>query len=164
MIRNVLFSSIALLSLGLAACGGGDGDSGSGVDSSKALSDVTPAEQQDLCDYGQSLVSAEDSKSLGCYFSAIFFSETEADCQTAYDACMAEPDNTEQSCDLGTPPDCASEVTVGEMEACAREQANAVTAAAGSLSCASDPAELESLNELPPACKAVETKCPALFE
>ena len=160
-------SALAFLSLsfGFAACGGGDGG-GSGVEGSKALTELDATERQDLCDYGQSLVSEADSNKVSCYFAALFFSETEEDCQAAYDACIADPEGSvEESCNVDeTPPACAADVTVAEIEACAREQANAVSTLANSLSCSSDPSELETAGELPPACKAVEAKCPELFE
>lgn len=167
MIKNKSLSSLAFLSLsaGAFACGGGDGG-GSGVEGSKALTELDATERQDLCDYGQSLVSDADSTKVSCYFAALFFSETEQDCQTAYDACIADPDDSvEETCSIDeAPPACAADVTVSEIEACAREQAAAVSSLADSLSCASDPAELEDIGELPPACKAVETKCPELFD
>lgn len=169
MSKNKFTSTLAILSLslGLAACGGGDGaGGGSGVDGSKTLTELNATERQDLCDYGLSLVSDADSTKVSCYFAALFFSETEEECQAAYDACIADPDDSiEETCNIDdNPPACAADVTVAEMEACAREQANAFSTLADNLSCTSDPGELADFGELPPACKAVQAKCPELFE
>lgn len=170
MKTNKLFlSALTIFSLSAAACGGdddGNGGGGSGVEASKALTELTAAERQDVCDYGDSLFSKTDSKKFGCFFSAIFATENEAECQTAYEACLAGPDDAESgfSCPVEEePPACAAEITVGEMEACARDQAKQVSSALSTLSCASDGSELSSLSEVPPSCKPIVAKCPELF-
>lgn len=164
MKTKLLLPILASCLLSFTACG--DDDEGLGVDSSKSLSEVTPAEAQEICDWGDTLISEDDDKMIGCYIEGIFADQS-GGCQAAFDACMAAPaevDDTDDSCDIDTLPACASEVTVGEMETCMRAQAESFTTLGKSLSCESTSGDLENLDDMPAACEAANTKCPALFD
>jgi hypothetical protein len=161
----------ALLSsclLSFSACGGGEGSSG--VDGNKTLNNVTADEAVDLCEYANSRISDADTKKMNCYFTAIFQSETEEGCQTIFDSCIAAPDTepVEDDCadagsDLETLPECASMVTVAEVEACMNAQAADYSTLANSLSCTTPADELEEPPR-PAACQALDEKCPGILD
>ncbi len=153
-----------MISIPLAACGGSDG--GSGVDRSKTLDAVTAEEAMDICESAADLVSEEDSIRVNCYFGAIIAAalDPEVDCETEAQACIDNPEPSEEddcAVDDADLPECASMVTVGEIEDCQEANADAFAELADSISCDTD---LESVGEQEPECAEIQEKCPELFE
>lgn len=152
-------------SLCVAACGGGDGG-GSGVDASKDLLSLSDSEIESLCEYSVSTSDAAHLKEINCYSQAVFTTQMMGDCETEFEACMAEPDGEEFDCSTAADdmfPDCADQVTVGEMETCFEAQSAATNAI--SISCSTDPEDINDLfdQEPPAGCQAIIAKCPDLF-
>jgi hypothetical protein len=159
-----LLSSLALAA-SLAACSGGDdGGGSSGVDSSKTLDQVSDSEAMSLCVYFNAQLSQDDIHTIDCYAEGIF--QTEGDCQTIADECLAMPADTADDCSdvtAGDLPACANMVTVGEMEACFNAQSAQLSGFADDVSCSSSQEDFQALQELPSACQTVQSKCPDLF-
>lgn len=162
--------SSLLLAFAVAACSGGDGG-GSGVDSSKVLTDLTDADEIALCEHFSSTEAGleDDNAKITCYYQGISAALEGGDCQATTDACIAAemPGEPEDCSTAGDEmyPSCASMVTVGDMEACFGAFFDQAANFADGLSCATDLAEFETvLSALPQACLDVQTKCPDLFE
>lgn len=161
---NILIASCLLAG---TACTGG-GDEGSGVDGSKTLNNVTAEEAVDICEYEASRLNAGDSKKLGCYYAGIFQTQTEQACQTLFDACMAEASTeptdscADAAAELETLPECASMVSVAEIENCASAASAGISALANSLSC-STPGEEIGEPARPVECAAIDEKCPGIL-
>jgi hypothetical protein len=154
------FLSVAIFSLGLAACGG---DGGSQVDGSKKMTDLTAAEKTQLCDEGKDEAAshADAVKKLGCYLaSAISGTCTEADVQT----CLAQPDSEPDSETCHVDVTAACTATVGELRACSDASFAALESATNGLTCANFADKLGALQNEPAACATAKQKCPELFE
>lgn len=178
-----------LLMMGVAfmmpACGDDDDDGGggagvepvdTGLPDDKTLSDLDEGDQEAICDAIDGLVGPE----VQCVGAALFigiFSEDAAACQATFDACIADPEqfaednelepDDEEECSVDEiPEDCSA--TVGELEACFSEQAAAIQSLINNFQCAellaSEGEALGALEELGPACQAVEEKCPGIFD
>lgn len=167
--KNFLFCAfVGAASFSLVACGGGDGDGGgSGVSRSKNLTEVTPAEAVKICEY----VSAEPPvyDELSCKIGAIFSSQGDEEaCNTAYEACLAEPDDEEEDdCsdaadDLENLPACAADITVGQFEDCIDAQVDLANELNGIIQCGSEDG-LDRLEERPAICTQLQETCPDLF-
>ena len=153
MFRPAMIMTTLVASL---ACGGG----GSGVDESKALSDLSDDEKASLCEDRAS--DFEASTKLTCYATAIGTATCEADAQ----ACIDESANDDPCADVATDefPACASEVTVGEFGDCYDAQVVRVKDVAADINCDSDlEAIFTMLSELPAECDQVEMDCPDLL-
>ncbi len=157
-----------LVALPLVACGGGSGDGALGTDIAPdtRLSELSQEESNELCEASSAEFDSRDSESVSCYFLAQLTSSSQEQCQAAYDQCMQDPvevtDCEEDALDTAELPDCASEVTVGEMESCFQAQADMMRELEASLSC--DPeADDVALPETPEECQRLEDKCPELF-
>jgi hypothetical protein len=121
----------------------------------------------------QTITKAE-SQRFSCTFVGILTSaqadgDKVAACKTAFDACMSSPeepdDSGEDSCAIDSTKikNCTT-VTVAEVSACIRDMASAFKRAAAEVSC-EKPESLEAAGgERPASCKAVDEKCPALFD
>jgi hypothetical protein len=96
-----LASALVALTLGLAGCGGGSGDSTSGLPASEKLVDLTDGEKAQLCDWAVA--------KFGGYGST---------CNSDW-SFMTYPDQASCVADGSSPtgtPNC--QATVGQMEAC----------------------------------------------
>ncbi len=154
------------LALVLLACSGGD-NGGSGVDSSKAITDVTVAEAVDICEWSEGLIDEQTDHNIDCFFTAWFDAETPELCQAAYDACLAQDPESSSDCDdvsVDQLPECASMFTIGEMEGCIEARASLVKSAFSTLTCSSTESDLEDLDQTPSACTAIERDCPDLLD
>lgn len=150
-----------------AACGDDGGTSG--VDGDKSLDQLSPAEATDLCDWGASLLAQDEVTRFACYYAALVFNQDSDACEAMAQECIdeAEPiDPDDIECTFQDElPACASEVTVAEVEACARDALGILIDIAEDISCDSDPEEIDLLAlEEPASCQAIEEKCPELFE
>jgi hypothetical protein len=164
---------LALLvsSLGLAACGGGggdgiNGDEGSGLDGSRTLDTLTDEERVQLCEYSESLQDLDAGPQLRCYLIGIFQSSEGGNCQEIADACIATAEPASRMCESAAEleyPECASLVSVSEMETCKVAQVTQLNS--NSISCDSTDEEVsEAINpSYPAACAPAQEKCPALF-
>lgn len=135
-----------------AACGG---SSGTGIDSQKPLSELTPTETMKLC---QVVVSEilEPARRLGCYASAYGEATCVADAQMCLDELKAD---AEGACDqAGQAMGCAAQLRAGQVEQCARALGDWLGPYADKASCEkveipSDPPDMD-------ACSAVLEQCP----
>lgn len=151
---------------GAATIDSGTQYNGSGVDGSKALTDLDAAEKLTVCDYVETLISDEENQKFYCILAGLSFSSIPDECQMAYDACLANPDETNDKfdCPLGeNPPDCAANVTVADIEACAHDRADKIIGIANGVNCASMGSEVAGATDLPPSCQTLLTNCPDLF-
>jgi hypothetical protein len=160
--------TISILCGVLAACGGDD--DGSGVDPDKPFGDATVEDAQAFCEYLDGLVSPEASQKVECYVEGILGAQQgRGDCQMIADDCLAEPIEEEPNecneideADLAELPECASQVTFGEYEACVDAYASLNLDVAAAISCETDLEELFS-QELPDACMQIQEDCPELI-
>jgi hypothetical protein len=151
------FFSVAIFSLGLAACGGD-----SQVSGSKKMTDLTAAEKQDLCDEGKDSAAAHADaiKKIGCYLSSAFTGTcSETDVQT----CLAKPDDPPdaETCHVDVTAACTA--TVGELRACSDATFAALESATNGLTCANFADKFGTLQTEPAACATAKQKCPELF-
>src|SRR5688572_19000269 len=116
--------TMAILCGVLAACGGDD--DGSGVDPDKPLSEATVEDAMALCEYLEALDDPGVEQRIDCYVDAIVAEDQgEGECQALADECLSDPIEEDASecpeideSDLDEFPDCASQVSFGEIEAC----------------------------------------------
>lgn len=149
----------------------------SGVDGSKKISEVTPAEAQSICDASEAAGKdfAEANKDGLCAFTASFaaaFGGAGADpvalCQTALDACKDAPLVTEAStCNAATAA-AGCEATVAELEDCYNDSLKTLSDLFGDLgskSCTdltTPDTTTEPTTAAPSAaCTSLATKCPS---
>lgn len=168
--------TLAALACGLAACKQDPAGLDSGIAADKQGTELTPAEQAQLCEardeYAASLISPSEAATQACTLTGILFvvlmGGDQAACETIRDGCLDEPSETTGggTCDLGVDwTTCMA--TVAELEACYEENADALAAATRSLSCAkveeykTNPPTTESQNG--PACSSAEAKCPTVL-
>jgi hypothetical protein len=175
--------------LGLGACGDdGPGRLSTGVDGSKPLGTVTPAEADQICKSSQTWITkavAEDKqRQLACRLGGLFAAaagvglgggtggmsdaQLQATCKTASDQClMAAPTapTTPASCQ-SFPAGCMA--TVAEYEACLNDIPPAVDMTLTALPTCDKVTTLGLLslaglaNSLPATCRTFQTKCSAV--
>jgi hypothetical protein len=139
-----------------------------GVDGTKNVSDLTPAEVQQICDATEEAVDREFSEARRCRLVGVttgFQGENPAaDCQAAEQQCLEAPEETATECNV--PSDC--DITVGEYEACINDSLAVYGSVFGSAP------ECEGLTQdklliwalglagfqEPASCAIVEEKCP----
>jgi hypothetical protein len=148
-----------IMAIGLAACGG---DGGSGVDGDKKLAELTPAEQQALCEESaaQAEANEDDALKVGCYLQASLFGQCS---EAAVQQCISQAQNAPQEGECQTDVTDACTATVGELRACFDAQVDALGDIASKINCENALTLLGSAPE-PAACKTAESKCPELFE
>jgi hypothetical protein len=155
------FLSMAIFSLGLAACGGGGG--GSEVAGSKKMTDLTAAEKQQLCEEGKDdAASHEDAvNKLNCYLQSAISGTCD---ETAVQACLAQASSGSGSGECHTDVTAACTATVGEIRACGDATFAAVETATNGMNCTNFGDKLAALNGAEPAaCVTAQQKCPELF-
>jgi hypothetical protein len=156
--------------------GSGSGDFSTGVSGDKPLSDLTPAEVEQLCDdldayYTNSSVTS-DLQELSCRFAGLFgaaFAGAESDeavqavCQMAYDSCQAEPSESTWECGPAS-GECTA--TVSELMACTKDSAEGLNQAKEQFPECSE-LTLDDLEAAPSAegaeptsCTTFQMKCP----
>lgn len=164
--RNLarLFLISALL-LPMAACKGP-----TGVKGDKQLSELSEDEKKTACenisDYYDKEVGDERLVRFACTFTAAFTS-SEAECDVALEACIAEGMVSESEDSCVVDGEVACDATVEEYEACLDEQIEATVEFIDSFSCAAifgeggdSPGVGPETGEL---CTALAQKCPGLF-
>jgi hypothetical protein len=158
---------LAVLVCAVAACGGDD-DGNSGVDPEKTLDQVTIEEAMDLCEWSVDQVQ-DDFVRFSCFVEAIADSQgdPDADCEALAEECIDDPpgeDAVECEVDPDTfedsLPDCASEITVADLEDCYAALIDTIEDAAGDISCDSVPV----IDAFPDACVDIDDRCPDLFD
>lgn len=156
-----LVAVLFAFSIAGAACSSG----GSGVSSSKPLSDFTQEDADKFCAYVDDVYADldDDFLKIYCYAFSSFFAEGE-ECEMLAQECIEEGFDEEEEeefeCELGDLPECASEVTAGELEDCLEEEADDVESFARTVNCDTD---FEQDLPLTPACQRIEDKCPGFF-
>jgi hypothetical protein len=167
---------------GTAGDTGGTAGSGftTGLDGTLALSEMTDEQQIAGCEAGdeymKSQVDPEMMKTVSCVYSGMMSGMMGMTCQEAYDGCMAEPLETEEtdcSEDIDDLSAC-TDVTIAELEACFTaefSQNMEMLSEMAAMTCddieaaMSDP-EGGGMMEEPPtpaACEGLDEKCPAFF-
>ena len=166
--RRAGLLGLALAAMVAAACGGDDDGGSSGVEGDKTLDQLTPQEATDLCEWGLSLLEGDEFERLDCYLEALLSTPDAETCEEVAQECIdnAEPsDPADGECTFEDPPACGSEVSVAEIEACARDSFALIEDVIEAVDCDFDPEDLEDLDvEQPASCALVEEKCPELFE
>jgi hypothetical protein len=178
MIAKRAFLPLFALSLALSACKQDEPTVDSGVTESKLGSDLTPAEQDQLCeavfDFTAEIITPAEAKRAACTFEAVLYVQLNggdaAACATLRDGCIDKPDEpgTEPAmCTLGI--DWAScMATVGEIEDCREENARATITALKSIDCAkieeykNDPPEMGE-PQLGEKCSLAQAKCASVL-
>ena len=122
---------------------------------------------QELATFLASQISEAEMKKLGCVLLAVAFTGgNAAACNQSLQECMSSsevtPSTEDASCDTERVQDCTA--TVAEMEACYEEMIGKLDSLASRASCSTSMADLQSLEQKPASCRAVEAKCPNLFE
>jgi hypothetical protein len=180
---------VLLVGLGLGLGCGGDGDgagASSGVTPSAQLGKLDTTQARQLCEWASSQVdesSFEPTKQQACTLFGISFTDNPTDCRAFADACVQAPDENdgiseEEEEELEEEEDdCATAMvdaelmgctaTVSEYEACVRAAVDAIERVFASLSC--EQAGMSDLEgdvaaQEPEACKALEAKCPDVFQ
>ncbi len=170
------FLICAPAALALVACGDDGAAPAPPFEASVAaetqISTLDAATSQSLCSEAEAYWNANTSESalirMNCTLTALIFGglgEGEgASCQDIVNACVAEgsvePENF--TCDEFIDTTC--QATVAEVSACLEAQVNALNSLAASISCSSSLQSLGNVGELPSGCRALQTKCPELFE
>lgn len=169
----------ALLALLLApACKDSDApDLDSGLPGDRTLGSLTPAEADQFCEasfaYEQDRVGAQELARLYCLLESLFDADGDpVACQTAVDACLADPSRAPTSADcitVNSTPACAA--TVADQEECAVGIVAAEQDVAREASCTNPDPLYEYISQLfandPPfnaACERIESLCPVQFE
>jgi len=174
---------VLALAVGLVACGSND-EGGhdvpaitDGLDGSRRLSDLTPAELDLFCDNGRAnyLPLSESSRELFCRIDGFFdnsdASNPEGACKEAVATCLAEAEPNEPEGDCEIPEKCV--VTVNEYAACLDEFSQLFRRGLDvvpSCSAAGDDAAALAFNEaslrlfeMPlNACQVLDEKCPEI--
>jgi hypothetical protein len=163
--HRTLFVACAGLLPAVHGCGGGGFNSR--VDGSKQLEDISADEAKQLCedanDYADSTIGSAELEKYGCSVAAIYtgagsVDDPKGDCQTAYDACIANPPGNTTSCDMATSPPCTA--TVDDYEKCIEETAAAIEDFVSSFSCDKVDELKDKTNPLQGAvCKKVSDTC-----
>ncbi len=158
------------LGLGAAACGddGNGGGGGSGISGSLKISELSEAQAIALCKEAANGSFGQGIKAGLCTFQGIIEEQISGgNCEEARDACMKEP-ITDCEADVKEGDfvsDC--DVTVGEYRKCMDDYGAVYQEVAKDITCDTDWEELQSGEEdpEPPAsCKAIEQKCPGVFD
>jgi hypothetical protein len=156
---------------------GGDTTGGTGFQSafpaSTQLSAMTDAERTALCAevnaYGVANVPDAEMDRAGCTLSAIVAVAMNANegqtCEQLVEACLAQPEEPGQDegpCDGLIEATCTA--TVGEISSCLDARLVQIQPLLA-LTCESTMEQLQSLEQdVPEGCKAMQAKCPELFE
>jgi hypothetical protein len=155
------FLSVAIFSLGLAACGS---DGGSQVAGSKKMTELTAAEKQQLCEEGKDeAASHEDAyNKLSCYLQAAVTGTCDP---TAVQTCLTQAATAPSTEECHVDVTAACTATVGELRACADATTSAVESAMSGISCSNYAAKFASLQGAEPAaCTTAKQKCAELFQ
>lgn len=160
----------AVLSFGLAACGGDDdGGGSSGVSSSTKISDLTEAQEKSLCEELNDKLKPlnENLKSAPCVAEGLASEAQGAGtCEEVRASCIDDAD------DPIAPDDCSvseaasdCDLTVGDYRECLDAMLKQAEDVFGKITCKSDPADLENLEEppTPEACKKIDEQCPDML-
>lgn len=152
------------------------------LDSDKTLSSLTTKERRQYCEdrthYVSSRVSPDDRRKIKCAAAASEVGSTGASavgkakavCQTVYQTCMSLPPPEPSSPCEGFPASAADcTATVGDANACAEDQADALEklASGADATCSRVGQTRRQMSQAPEtsdACSRVQLLCPKLFE
>jgi hypothetical protein len=150
----------AALALGLAACGGDDGDN-------RLISSLSPTEVDGVCQQWFDELSdaeIEDAAKVACVALASQFGQcTDAAIAECIPEMKAEIRSPEASCESSL--DVANcQVTVQQLFDCQNAMFGSIAALADETSCASPAPFPDDTQDLPEVCKVVQEKCPSAIE
>jgi hypothetical protein len=169
LITKTFAALFVSLLVALASCtGGGSGGGGSGVDDSKTVNNITATEATAICEYGKSPLSEADYKRGVCIFFGLQNGGNAEGCLIAFDQCMESTtgdgfkDCTDAAESVGTLPECASLITVAELEECLYAETALEASDLASISCDTSLDDLPEFKR-PFECEKVDELCPSLF-
>ena len=146
--------------------GGDDAGDDGGPDESTALSELSTAEATELCEALN--VTLDDAllslQTVTCYLGGLAMK----DCEGYVDGCLAKEPVGEApiECNLSSPaelPECAADVTVGDLTDCFDGLFDVWGALADEITCDSVPEDFdEEIAVLPEACEMLLDLCPDL--
>jgi hypothetical protein len=154
---------------------GGDAADDGGVDSNTTLDQLSEDDAQAFCDEVLGIFSADDFLVFGCTLTGILQEEQDPEqfnCETVTQDCIdAQEDVPEQEpvctidpTEVAVLPDCASDVTVGELQDCLEAFFSEFVDVLDSVTCDTGFDEVPPFpTELPEECAALEASCPELF-
>jgi hypothetical protein len=171
MKANSLAALFASLLLSGACAADLGSDSGSGVDDSKTVDQISAQEATAVCEYGSSAISDADYKKGLCTFSGFDRGGNPEGCQAVFEECMAAPlegpdaknDCSEAATVVGNLPACASQITIAEMQDCLHAEYAQMAAEISGVTCMTP---IEDIPEYvrPVECRTLDEQCPELFE
>jgi hypothetical protein len=175
MTRRRTFPLLTITLLGTIACGGQDGSKNtprvkSGIDESKPLNTLTPAEIEQLRESIAETMSTPEVREAFCVFAALvtqsfaeaFGLEPETSCEEQLDTCLSEPPTPssttpEQVAQLAT---CTA--TVGQYEACTNAVISKIQEVFGAVTCDFKPEEGAAPDPWNfTECETLEQLCPS---
>lgn len=153
--------SLATFSMIVVACSG-DGEN------DKELSAITPEESIAICERAVADFVDSDAQRVLCYANAIALaaSDPAVDCESEVQECLGRPVSVEPACrpfeqvDIDAFPQCATDVTVGQFEACQLAIVTTLSDTAADVSCDSDP---DALAQTPDSCLSLAEMCPSVY-
>lgn len=154
------------------------GDFSSGLSGDKQLGSLTDQEFAGLCqklhDYVSTSSFLEKAEEFSCRISGLFVAtlsnaqtdaELQSSCKTAYNACLAAPTTTTETC---TKPDATCTATVAEYEACMSDSIEAFGEALKAVPACSELTLAllamsgdDMMSQEPASCTALKAKCPS---
>jgi hypothetical protein len=149
----------------LLACSGGEG----GLDGDKDLGSLNDSEVTAFCEFSESLINLSDFSELSCYDDAIASTQAGGDCETIFAQCIAESQPFDLECGQNPTnpfPECASLVTVAELQICMADRAELLNDR--DITCESASEEVGAIfseyfnGPLPASCREIEETCPVL--
>jgi len=159
----------ALLCGALAACGDGGG---SGVDPDKTLGETTEGERETMCEWYAEEIGDADVARVSCYIAALVVTENNPalDCEELAQECLEDEEAAQPDLECGETdvfgglPECATDLSVGELEGCLSGFIAQVEQVSEEASCEGTSEELFEAFDLGTvrACEALLEACPEL--
>jgi hypothetical protein len=145
-----------------------------GGDANTTLDQLTADEAQAFCEDVLGIFSPDDFLEFGCTFVGIGMYPDDVDaCNTAVQDCIDSQESpgpvSEPVCfvdptDVPALPDCAGQITVGELQACMEAFFDEFRVVLDSVTCETSLEEVPPFpSELPEECAALQAECPDLF-
>lgn len=164
--RTIVSLKLCLLVSTTACTGGTGGRGGSGVDKTKTVSEITADEATAVCQYGKSPLSEEDYRRGICTYLGIE-EGSPLGCQIAFEECIAGSfevfkDCSEEAASVGSLPECASLITVAELEDCLYAETALEASDLARVSCDTPAEEIPEFRR-PVECEKLDEVCPTLF-
>jgi len=153
---------------------GDDAADDGGAGDNTTLDQLTEEEAQAFCEDVLGIFSADDFLEFGCTLSGIGMYPDDVDaCNTAVQDCIdaqqsplpvSGPNCVVDPTDVPDLPDCAGNITVGELRSCLEAFFDEFRVVLDSVTCETSLEEVPPFPEdLPEECTALQAECPDLF-